>query len=933
MTQRTRHSCGLYIFLVITAIACLIISGGCGGSSGGSSSVNSKNSMTLAFDTDKDGVPDIFDAFPKDGSRSAYTNIEMNSKSAAGAGSITALSVPCTSDGYLYAPVAKSVDITSGDEKVGAVTQYVEDSCQYSVSLDGGQNYAMLFAAVAGSADVSPALVFDPKLVIKDAAGNEISYDVKSPEDNSNKDIIAVVFKAPADGKYTITLSDPQGIVDKTDEEFCFSLFEDDDQDGLPIAFISKDGSHEYTYDDLSYISSKMAECVTDCDDDDNPTAFSSNAEEVFNAALAYVDSFYSSSKTSNSSGLSSLFSASTSADTTSADIGVDLAPSYYESAMFNNNDTTYELGHGINAVTGAQALRQAVKPISQASLDSSLSSISLNAANAASKDATSKDATDGTGVHKPNVSDKFYMSFVDNVKDHSELFTENASLNVAAARHTLKTSQGYGSNIEYNTHTTTLVMKYERTDNTPYLLGLNQYELTSEAAAVLSNDGAEAFRKIYGDYFMAGEKRGLRYYAIVRIRTRNAKELQTVKAAISYAYDQKTKSADADLSSVDKAIQAGKLHLESSGDFYSSIDNVLKNCEISITVSSLGNVPLSSGVPKTIEELRSKIDEFVSKGTKTLPDGTASEATFGICDYYMLRFASIKGGEKIPAQLNVDSQLFSSAKKMSSEYVALSGLANAVNNISASDINAGIKEQYAEEYRDFLTDYTANLSKICSSTEAINNETKTITALKQKFQDFWNRYQYYLTLKEYSQQKAQDLTDPVLKNAIVVMQDSGEPIHTIFYDGIGSGLLNNTARGDLGKNYYSYSYYVNNDEKDKSDSGMAAGSATSLTREEKCYDHRATWPWGHHNWNLNWNPLSVKGAGGQEFRIVKFEVEAQNMQNATIAPSGFPIGKKTLRLDFESRAARDGEWRWQATALRVVDSSGTALYPFNWDW
>jgi len=922
MSNRTKYSCGLYVFLIIATIACLIISGGCGGGGGGSSS-SIKNGVVLAYDTDKDGIPDIFDDFPNDASKSAYPYIEMNSKSAAGAGSVTTLSVPCTSDGFLYAPVAKSVDITSGDEKVGAITQYVEDNCQYSVSLDAGVSYAMMFATFPESADVDTALAFDPKLVIKDASGKEISYDVKDPDDDSNKGMVSVVFKAPSSGKYSITISDPFGVVDKTDEYFYFNLFEDDDEDGLPYVFMSKDCTYMYTFDDLSYIASKLAECITASDADGNPTAFASNTEEVFNAALAYIDSFHTSSdsQTSNSSGVASLLSASK-----STDVGVKLPTSYYESAMFNNNDTTYELGHGINAVTGEQALRQAVEPISQASLDSSLAgSVKVVSGEVVS--------TDVSGVHKPNVSDKFYLSFVDNVKEHSELFTENADLNVAAARHTLKTSQGYGSNIEYNTHTTTLVMKYERTDDTPYLLFLNQYKLTPEAAAVLSNDGVDKFRDIYGDYFVAGEKRGLRYYAVVRIKARSAKQLQTVKAAISYAYDQKTKSADADLSSADKAIQAGKLHLESSGDFYSSIDNGLKNCEISISVSSLGNVPLSSGVPKTIEELRSKIDEFVSKGTKTQDDGTASEKTFGICDYYMLRYSSINGGAKIPAKINVNKFIFVKARKMSSEYVALSGLANAVTNISASDVNAGVKDKFAEEYRDFLTKYTADIGDICNDVKDIESETKTITALKQKFQDFWNRYQYYLTLKEYSQQMAQELTDPALKNAIVVMKDSGDPISTIYYDGIGSGLINDTVRGDLVKNYYSYAYYVNTDEKDKSNSGMAAGSAISLTREEKCYDHRATWPWGHHDWNLNWNPLNVKDAGGQEFRIVKFEVEAQNMQNATIAPAGFPIGKKTLRLNFESRAARDGEWRWKATALRVVDDNGNALYPFNWDW
>ena len=240
MSNRTKYSCGLYVFLIIATIACLIISGGCGGGGGGSSS-SIKNGVVLAYDTDKDGIPDIFDDFPNDASKSAYPYIEMNSKSAAGAGSVTTLSVPCTSDGFLYAPVAKSVDITSGDEKVGAITQYVEDNCQYSVSLDAGVSYAMMFATFPESADVDTALAFDPKLVIKDASGKEISYDVKDPDDDSNKGMVSVVFKAPSSGKYSITISDPFGVVDKTDEYFYFNLFEDDDEDGLPYVFMSKD--------------------------------------------------------------------------------------------------------------------------------------------------------------------------------------------------------------------------------------------------------------------------------------------------------------------------------------------------------------------------------------------------------------------------------------------------------------------------------------------------------------------------------------------------------------------------------------------------------------------------------------------------------------------------------------------------------------------
>ena len=93
----------------------------------------------------------------------------------------------------------------------------------------------------------------------------------------------------------------------------------------------------------------------------------------------------------------------------------------------------------------------------------------------------------------------------------------------------TLNASTSYLNKIEFSEMTVTLLAKfqsqYERYDEA------DGYELTDEAKALMATDPAK-FRKAYGDYFIAGGRRGSRFTAVYTCKSTTAKSMDEFKAS-----------------------------------------------------------------------------------------------------------------------------------------------------------------------------------------------------------------------------------------------------------------------------------------------------------------------------------------------------------------------------------------------------------------
>src|SRR5512140_1974549 len=109
-TERLKN----FMFMLLVAISIVVISA-CSSGGGGNSSVRV---LTLAYDTDKDGVPDIFDDYPDDAAGYAYTAYSEN----------------VDSTGYFTAPSTFRGTIDSATSVN-----------EFAVRVEGGTTYSLVF--------------------------------------------------------------------------------------------------------------------------------------------------------------------------------------------------------------------------------------------------------------------------------------------------------------------------------------------------------------------------------------------------------------------------------------------------------------------------------------------------------------------------------------------------------------------------------------------------------------------------------------------------------------------------------------------------------------------------------------------------------------------------------------------------------------------
>jgi len=91
------------------------------------------------------------------------------------------------------------------------------------------------------------------------------------------------------------------------------------------------------------------------------------------------------------------------------------------------------------------------------------------------------------------------------------------------------KASMSYLNKLSFSQNSAVLVAKY--VSSTDYAEA-NTYELTEEAASLMKSDPT-AFRKTYGDYFVAGVRKGSRFVALYRMWSSSKENLDRFKGSI----------------------------------------------------------------------------------------------------------------------------------------------------------------------------------------------------------------------------------------------------------------------------------------------------------------------------------------------------------------------------------------------------------------
>ncbi|MDO4988860.1 MAG: hypothetical protein Q4E17_07565 [Synergistes sp.] len=139
------------------------------------------------------------------------------------------------------------------------------------------------------------------------------------------------------------------------------------------------------------------------------------------------------------------------------------------------------------------------------------------------------------TGGFKARTIMEFVDSDANLKKEVSVAASVGASGSIGKTPLKICDKHDWANNSSFSEHTTTLIIKYERLSN-QYLDGTN-VKLTDEAKQALNSDGSAgkvAFRKKFGDYYLAGYQKGAQCVVTVTIKAKSKEEINTVRNTLN---------------------------------------------------------------------------------------------------------------------------------------------------------------------------------------------------------------------------------------------------------------------------------------------------------------------------------------------------------------------------------------------------------------
>ncbi|MBQ0055463.1 MAG: hypothetical protein KBS54_04880 [Synergistaceae bacterium] len=501
----------LAFFAVIALFSAVIFAGGCDGSSSSSSS----KGLILAYDQDKDGVPDVLDNYPADRNKWAYQKAnELDTLEDVDAKTL-AVSLPCGGEGTFKAAECKA----------GEAVKYFlfkaeagKPVCAFFMAPDYSLGQALPFAAditvlpyaemtpvtpgedEQEGTDEDPVQKADPSEIIP-LEDTSLECEVKEFGTDS---ITTVRFTPKKSGIYVLKVrkADAYGEEnqdDKPDEKFSFIMFNDTDGNCLDDVW-----NEEYTPEDFVKVINLLQPFLTGEVADGKPKMkeniiewkYDDGTEEYITPEDVVMDYLGQSANNNANSGNGTFLDAAT---MTRELYGMPFIDGF---GMSN-------LGKGLNAVFGP---RSATGEKTVASM-------------------TAPDKSKYTGGFKGSTTLEFINTDAQLEKEVSN--TTSFGIDTTVGKTPLKISDkhSWANSTKFSETTTTLRIKYTRVSN-EYLDGTN-VKLTADAEKALNKDtsaGKAAFRREYGDYYLAGCQIGAQCVATLSITASNKQDITTIQ-------------------------------------------------------------------------------------------------------------------------------------------------------------------------------------------------------------------------------------------------------------------------------------------------------------------------------------------------------------------------------------------------------------------
>ncbi|MBQ7215777.1 MAG: hypothetical protein IJP54_05430 [Synergistaceae bacterium] len=428
----------------------------------------------------------------------------------------------------------------------------------------------------------------------------------------------------------------------------------------------------------------------------------------------------------------------------------------------------------------------------------------------------------------------------------------------------------------------TTLVIHYEELE-AKYrdLQNLSDYKLTKDAQDVLDNEGSDAFREEYGDYFVAGYQYGGMYEAHIAITTDTTEQLDEVKSQISASIGDLGAALSGDTSKEGTNVGA---------QFSQTSQEILKknNAQISVEIKTIGagkTSPTNITLPNSrdISAMSNVAEELMKFRNSMASSFTAN--TYVPVNVEFKRYRSLPGmRRKINAYIPVDPKHSGNIISFNSDLLSLRGYYSVISTLPAGKMDNLSKDEYTRKFNAIVNPIKAGGNAFYNSAKSIAETLPKVIELSRELKIVGDRLSFYNMLMN-----AQAKETALGKTKVEV---ANQP-----FGGVNGG--------STGYKSFGLSTAVDDDiAKGKYDSESHTASAGLFTTND-------------------WNPSYD---AGKNYRFSWFQVTAPNEKDSGRKVDNPPAaGKQRVSFRFESGGTRTADWKIERQSIYMPRS----LYPF----
>ena len=699
------------IFLIVFAFT----AGGCGGggSSGGgqeeSPAENSPPKVSAPFDSNGDGIPDVFGYY--DANYSDGRNAPSNGM----AYDVPYLNYIASSDTDEDGSFTASIYLMQGNEYVMKYSHSSrvlgENDIDFTILTPDDKELVFDYGLAQNTADepaeteqqvesiivtsddagVSPEenIVSTDTGKVREYVTVSASIDILPPE---NPCILFYTFTAPQTGIYAFTFREKEYSPTSQDVPYELRIYRSDDESALTL------GNITLTPRKLLDVQRVLVSYADKFNADGLPVSFRPElkSEDVYTKILEE----YAEEK------------AAASSLNAAAENGTAIKPVVYGVPY----DADFLEGTGFYASSGLMALTES-----------------------AFKDFVLP--TPKTGADLP-INVQFKTSEILTEDEHNREQELQDMSTFALCKNALGDRALTATNVRLAQISRNVVITYDVLEAQPRRVDVNDVQFSEEALELLKSD-PDAFREDYGDYFVAGYTWGMRFRAIVSITCDNSNILDQVSSKIRTAASnaQSGRSYSSALQEVERLISWYGVNIDVEE---MTIDEAGANKKQFDAAASLG----------TVAQALANFSEQVKTATKN--------------DYVRLkvcfeRFREIPAAKNyIPALLPITQSHFNAILEMNRTIFRTRCSYNALMSIPVNHLMNGTEKrhEWKQEFTDLVNLTKNQLNYICASESRTNDYRSRFQRLYDKYRALCERYVFYRRLVSAQNSQSRGFSD-----------------------------------------------------------------------------------------------------------------------------------------------------------------------------